>query len=189
MKRRPSLPAPPTPLDHPDPVDDQAMKQYLRGVECRRLVFARELDESPHWQACEAEDVKCDLCESDGAKVGDQSKREHEQDVEHPHNGAEQGGPVRYQRQQMEEQYQPDEYLRRLSVVYGSCILCRTLAPRAAWTHPLDTCPRAQKWEFIQCKNAARHRSAKGKLISDYAACCLCCLRRCARSGGGKGIG
>ena len=51
MKRRPSLPAPPTPLDHPDPVDDQAMKQYLRGMECRRLGFARKLDESQHWQA------------------------------------------------------------------------------------------------------------------------------------------
>lgn len=60
--------APPTPLDHPDPVDYQAINEYLRGVECRRLVLARPLDESRHWQACGVADEKCDMCKEKAMK-------------------------------------------------------------------------------------------------------------------------
>ncbi|KAK4551903.1 hypothetical protein LTR86_010804 [Recurvomyces mirabilis] len=40
MRRDPIMAPSATPLDHPDPTDDAAMKQYLQGTECRRLSLA-----------------------------------------------------------------------------------------------------------------------------------------------------
>lgn len=45
MKRDPRLPPPTTPLDHPDPRDQDAINQYLRGINCRRPCLGQELDE------------------------------------------------------------------------------------------------------------------------------------------------
>ena len=52
-------------LDHPDALDYQAINEYVRGLECRRLVLGRELDDAKSQQLCRPVDVKCDICEKE----------------------------------------------------------------------------------------------------------------------------
>lgn len=183
MKRHPRLPAPPTPLDHPDPVDYQAINEYLRGVECRRLILARELDEAKYWQACGAADIKCDICES--REKGGEGVVEPESGVDE-HVGSEKsenhldeeegegGGLIRLRRQQMQEQHEMDEYLRQLSQIKGGCMICRVLTPGVEWKHGFVKCPRAHKWKYIRCKEAVVQRCVGRQWMKSFSACFMC---------------
>jgi superfamily II DNA helicase RecQ len=178
MKRHPRLPAPPTPLDHPDPVDYQAINEYLRGVECRRLILARELDEAKYWQACGAADIKCDICES--REKGGEGVVEPESGVDE-HVGSEKsenhldeeegegGGLIRLRRQQMQEQHEMDEYLRQLSQIKGGCMICRVLTPGVEWKHGFVKCPRAHKWKYIRCKEAVVQRCVGRQWMKSFS--------------------
>ena len=182
MRRDPRLPRLATPLDHPDPVDYRAMNESLRGLECRRLVLARELDEAKYWRACEAADIKCDVCEARegrGEVVGPKSGVEGDVDFEESTGLAEgeegvEGGLIRYRRQQMQEQYEMDEYLRRLLQIKGGCMICRILTPGSGWSHGLTKCPRAHKWRYFRCKEAVLQRSVGRQWIKAYTACYMC---------------
>jgi hypothetical protein len=182
MKRDPRLPAPPTPLDHPDPLDYQGISEYLRGIECRRLVLSRELDEAKHWSACGPEDIKCDICESREKKgymamapagEDETSCRPAEEEGDDAEDG-EDGGLIRYRRRQMQDQYEMDLYLRRLTQIQGWCMICRILTSGTEWRHGLTKCPRAHKWRFIRCKEAALEKSAGRQWIKSYSACYMC---------------
>ena len=183
MKRDPRLSAPPTPLDHPDPIDHQAINEYLRGLECRRLILARELDEHKFWQACGPTDIKCDICETREkggqsttevrSEVGESRSRE-KPDGEPEKEGTGVGGLIRYRRQQMQEQYEMDEYLRQLLQVKGGCMICKLLTPGADWKHGLVKCVRKHKWQYIRCKEAVIQRSVGRQWFKSYSACYLC---------------
>jgi hypothetical protein len=98
------------PLDHPDPVDYQEMNEYLRGLECRRLVLARELDDAKYWQSCQPTDVKCDICEAKEGAEEAMTEYGSEPSVEdvaqllekHGQEDAIEGGSIRYRRQQIQ---------------------------------------------------------------------------------------
>ena len=196
MKRNPKQAAPPTPLDHPDPADDQALKDYLSGADCRRLCFARDLDKPKYWTSCEARDVPCDVCaetkrleesEVDGVQtrppqqsgsVGEAQVRRidtvaHETQEQNDTDTGE--GVIELRRQQLQEQHELDEYLVRLSLVGGTCILCRILSPGTSWHHKMDDCPREHKWEYLRCKKTVLglKQGARG-WIPDFAACYYC---------------
>jgi superfamily II DNA helicase RecQ len=191
MKRNPKQAAPPTPLDHPDPTDDKALKDYLSGAECRRLCFARDLDKAKHWTSCKAGDVMCDVCaeteklpesEVNGAPrlvqqsepmrehidtIADETQEQNDMDTEE--------GVIKLRRQQLQEQHELDEYLVRLSLVQETCVLCRMLSPGISWHHKMDDCPREHKWEYLRCKKTvlALKQGAKG-WIPGFAACYYC---------------
>ena len=183
MKRDPRLLAPPTLLDQLDPVDYQAINEYLRGLECRRLVLARELDDAKYWQACGVDDVDCDICEARERRgvatlaseddLQELALRNEAKDpsVDEEGNG---GGLIRYRRRQMQEQHEMDEYLRRLSQVKGNCVICRILTAGSEWKHGLANCPRAHKWRYIRCKDAVLARSVGRQWIKSYTACYMC---------------
>lgn len=188
MKRDPRETAPPTSLDYPDPADDRRLKGYLRGTECRRLSFARELDESRHCSICGPDDTVCDVCEyqmgsSDTEKDGDRN-REGGREIEGEAEGEpcatmaqeslEQGRWIRHRRQLMQEQHEMGKYVRRLSLVQGTCVLCRILTPRPWWEHPLQSCRRHHKWEYIRCVKAIRQQRSAAGWVPGYAACYFC---------------
>ena len=192
LKRDPILAILPTPLDHPDPVDDEAIKRYLQGVECRRLIMARELDEAQYWQACGPADALCDVCE-EGQGVGRPSApADSEADValrvidvegapaieggdeDDGNEAGVRGGLIRRRRKQMEEQYEMDQYMRLLLQVQGQCMLCRLLRVGCDWHHPFSQCPREHRRQFLQCKAAVKRRSTKGQWMKEYAACYRC---------------
>jgi len=184
MKRDPRLPAPPPPLDHPDPVDYHAMNEYLRGFECRRVILAREMDEGQHWQTCEPGDIPCDICESrtrrgepaaeHDCNVEEGGTGEHLEGQVEEEEGGEGGGLIRYRRQQMHEQYEMDEYVRHLSQIDGGCMICRVLMPGKQWMHGLDQCREGHKWRYIRCKQAVLQRSVGRQWIKSYTACYMC---------------
>jgi superfamily II DNA helicase RecQ len=64
MKRDPRLALPPIPLDRADPTDQEAINEYLRGLRCRRMCLAQELDEAKYRQTCGELDMECDICEA-----------------------------------------------------------------------------------------------------------------------------
>ncbi|KAG9512641.1 hypothetical protein KCU93_g10298, partial [Aureobasidium melanogenum] len=170
MKRDPTQAAPPTPIDHPDPEDDLALEDFLMGVDCRRLCQARAMDAPQHWKSCETNDVPCDVCSNELlqgdniAQFATQVPSQGEQDMEPDEETllANQAGVNRLRRQQMEDQYQLDEYLLRLSVVQDTCVLCRVLVPGRAHDHKMDDCSMQHKWDYIASKRWVLNRlSAK----------------------------
>jgi hypothetical protein len=74
--------------------------------------------------------------------------------AEEAEDKSENGRAIRYRRWQMQDQFEMDEYLRRLSQVKGYCIIRRILIPGVDWRHEMSKCPRAHKWDFIRCKKA-----------------------------------
>lgn len=183
MKRDPRLSAPPTPLDHPDPIDHQGINEYLRGIDCRRLVLARELDESRYWTMCGPADIECDICESRrrrgvtaeeltddsneyGSPIGSNADINEED--------SEGGGLIRLRRQQMYEQQEIDQYLHHLEQVKGGCMICRILTRQVQWTHPLTSCSQLHKWRYIRCKQAVSRGTASRQWIKSYTACFRC---------------
>lgn len=182
MKRDPQSSAPATPLDHPDPVDHRGFNEYLRGIECRRLVLARELDEAKHWQACGSTDVKCDICErmeEDGEglteygsepEAGEVAKMLEKQEQEE----GSQGGEIRFRRWRMQEQYEMDEYMRGLSQLQGGCMICRVMRPWSDWRHELTKCPHPERSKYLRCKERVVQRSRKRGWMKSYTACYLC---------------
>ena len=182
MKRDPRSPAPAMPLDHPDPVDYRAINEYLRGHECRRLVLARELDDVKHWQPCRPTDVKCDICERKEEEEEVMTEYGSEPDAEdvaqvlekHGQEDTTDGGSIRYRRQQIQNQYEMDEYVRGLSQIKGACVMCRILAPGSDWGHELTKCPRSHRSMYLECKDAVLRRSQGRGWMKNYTACYLC---------------
>jgi superfamily II DNA helicase RecQ len=106
MKRDPKQGAPPTPLDHPDPADDQALKDYLGGADCRRLSFARDLDQPQHWKSCEIGDDVCDVCKKEQQiEVGDSNSNNVEVQREDRREDDEEVHSNSKKERQEEEQY------------------------------------------------------------------------------------
>jgi len=203
MRRNPKQAAPPTPLTHNDPADYQALMDYLHGVDCRRLCLARDLDAKRYWKSCDAGDIDCDLCErrkqqqlllgsdgengleeteessrrdalSEGEEVGSEPDMMADEDLEQEMTRME-GGINQLRRQGFQEQHELDQYLLRLLLVQGTCVLCRILAPGRSSEHAMDKCPREHKWTYIRSKKAVleRQQGAKGWL-PEYAACYYC---------------
>jgi hypothetical protein len=170
------------PLDHPDPVDYQAIHEYLRGHECRRLVLARELDDAKHWQPCRPTDVKCDICERKEEEEEAVTEYGSEPDAEdvaqvlekHGQEDTTDGGSIRYRRQQMQNQYEMDEYVRGLSQIKGGCVMCRILAPGSDWGHELAKCPWSHRSMYLRCKDAVLRRSQGRGWMKNYTACYMC---------------
>jgi superfamily II DNA helicase RecQ len=198
MKRDPRLAAPPTPLDHPDPADFQAINEYLRGLECRRLVISRELDRAEDWDACRGTDVRCDICEAKekrGEGRGEiemESGRMEGQGVAERDDGREdEDGAIRYRRGQMQEQYEMDEYMSGLWQIRGRCMLCKILRPGGEWDHSLEGCQVGHKWEYIRCKEKVVVGSKRQGWMKEYTACYRCgqpqrVCRGWERDGGGR---
>ncbi|KAK4551267.1 hypothetical protein LTR86_011264 [Recurvomyces mirabilis] len=183
LRRDPRLPAPPAPLDHPDPIDHQAINDYLRGLECRRLILARELDEERYWQACGPADIQCDVCESGGEAVSTVMDSNNDTDEYGSSLGSEilgdedegvGGGLIRLRRQQMHEQHELDMYLRHLEQIKDECVLCRILSPTATSSHPLAHCPRSHRRMYFRCKDAVLRGNVGRQWIKSYTACFRC---------------
>jgi hypothetical protein len=187
MKRDPRLAPPPIPLDHADPTDQEAINEYLRVLRCRRMCLAQELDEAKYRQTCGELDMECDICEArreqgtastdlpeTNLRQGTVLECSDDNVAEEAEDESENGGAMRYRRRQMQDQFEMDEYLRRLSQVKGHCIICRILTPGVDWRHEMSKCPRAHKWDFIRCKKAVTQRSGGRQWIKNYTACYLC---------------
>jgi superfamily II DNA helicase RecQ len=181
MRRDPRGAAPPTPLDHPDPEDDQALKDYLLGADCRRLCQARVMDAPQHWKSCENDDVPCDICsqppsQCDQTRFATQVPSQGEQGTELDEETllANQAGVNQLRRQHMEDQYRLDEYLLRLSIVQDTCLLCRVLTLGQAYDHKMDDCTRQHKWDYIASKRWVLNKLGAKKWLPEYAACYFC---------------
>jgi hypothetical protein len=124
MKRDPRLAPPPIPLDHADPTDQEAINEYLRGLRCRRMCLAQELDEAKYRQTCRELDMECDICEArreQGTASTDLPKTNLRQGTvlecsddnvaEEAEDESENGRAMRYRRRQMQDQFEMDEYL------------------------------------------------------------------------------
>ena len=142
MKREPRLASPPTPLDHADPTDQEAINEYLRGLQCRRMCLAQELDEAKYRQTCGESDMECDTCEArreqgiastdppeTTLRQGTMLECSDDNVAEEAEDESKNGVAMRYRRRQIQDQFEMDEYLRRLSQMKGYCIICRTLTP------------------------------------------------------------
>ncbi|KAK4897480.1 hypothetical protein LTR49_027979, partial [Elasticomyces elasticus] len=137
LKRNPCGLAPPTPMNHPNPADDQGIKHYLQGLEFCRLSMARELDAAHDWGKCGGDEILCDVCER-GESPWDGPGEVLQRGDNDAHDYAS-GGLVRHRRVQMTAQFEMDEHMRRLTQVQGRRLLCRVLCPGSDWHDGLRT--------------------------------------------------
>ena len=83
-------------------------------------------------------------------------------------------GLIQYRCQQMQEQYEIDEYVRGLSQIKGGCMMCRILAAGSSWGHELIKCPRSHRGRYLGCKDAVLRRNIGRGWMKNYTACYLC---------------